>query len=148
MKKILLLTIALLFISAITRAGTIKNISFSTVDKGTYSPVGDEKDNKQRIVEIYNQEEWKSFWEWHKASLKRDPAPELPEINFNDFIVIVAIDQIRGNGGYSLEIKNVSIDKAFKSRPFKISIEIKSPGSAQVTPSVMTRPYHIVKIKK
>ena len=148
MKKIVWLIIAFLALATTTHGNNIENVSFKTVAKGTYSPTGEEVDNKQRIVEIYNHSEWISFWKWHIEAIKSFPEPKMPEIDFSIFIVVVAIDQIRGSGGYSIQIKEVTVDTALKNRVWGISSNNYYPGSAAVTPSVMSRPYHIIKFKK
>jgi hypothetical protein len=117
---------------------------FETIDKGTYSH--HEENNKQHIIEIYSQNEWQKFWDKHVSGTF--PKPDLPKIDFQKYFTIVAIDEIRSSGGYALEIKEITIDTAVESRPFVITLKVMYPGSASVTTSALTRPYHIVKVKK
>ena len=133
-----------LLISTSVYADSIQKVSFETINKGTYSHY--EENNKQHIIEIYNQKEWQNFWGQHTSGTF--PPPELQEINFQEHIVIVAIDKIRSSDGYTLEIKEISVDTAFENRPSMIALQSKHPGSASVTTAVLTRPYHIVKIEK
>ena len=62
-------------------------------------------------------------------------------IDFNSFIVIVVIDQIYGNGGHSIDITNIT---EFETN-IVVTIENLQTGN---TSSVVTQPYHIVKIPK
>ena len=142
--KLKFLIAILLFSVATANADTIKKIDFETIDKGFYSHY--KGDNKQHIIEIYNQEDWQTFWNQHISGTF--PPPPLPDIDFKNYIVIVALDEMRSSGGYTLEIKKITIDTAVESRPFEIIIQLNQPGSAAGTIAVMTRPYHIVKIKK
>ena len=145
MKTILnLLITASLLIATTVYSDTIKKIPFETIDKGTDSKYG--KNNKQHIIEIYKQHDWKIFWGQHTNGTS--PSPKLPGIDFQKYFIVIAIDEIRSSGGYTLEIKEITIDTALENRPFKITLQAEQPGSAGITTSVLTRPYHIVKIKK
>ena len=134
----------LLFSTATVYADTIKKIDFETIDKGIYSQY--EKNNKQHIIEIYNQKECQEFWNQHTSGIF--PPPELPEFNFQKYFILIAMDEIRSSGVYILEIKEIAIDITFENRPFEIAIIINFPISAACTTGALTRPYHIVKIKK
>ncbi|MBU4304595.1 MAG: hypothetical protein KJ893_03065 [Candidatus Omnitrophica bacterium] len=145
MKAIFNFVIAISLLSTATvHADTIKKTAFETIDKGVYSQY--EENNRQHIIEIYNQDEWQEFWNQHTSGTF--PLPELPEIDFQKYFILIAIDEIRSSGGYTLEIKEIAIDTAFENRPFEIAIIINFPGSAAGTTAALTRPYHIVKIKK
>jgi len=139
-----ILTVSLILSVAIANADTIKKIDFETIDKGVYSQY--EENNKQHVIEIYNQNDWQTFWNKHTNGTF--PPLELPKINFQKYFIVIAIDEIRNSGGYTLEIKDITIDTAFENRPFGIILKLKQPGSAATTTAALTRPYHIVKIKK
>ncbi len=122
----------------------IKKAVFETVDKGQYSDY--EGENKQQIIEIYNKEEWENFWRQHVKGTY--PPPPVPDIDFIKYYVIVAMDEVRNSGGYSLEIKEVKVDSSVGNRPFEITLQLVQPGSAAEVTGVITRPYHIIKVKK
>lgn len=61
------------------------------------------------------------------------------EIEFSDYIVIALIDQVRGSGGHSIDIVNVNEDRSH----IFITVGHLSTGDAT---TVITQPYHIVKI--
>ena len=146
MKAIFNFVIAISLLSTATvHADIIKKTVFENIDKGVYSQY-EEESNKQHIIEIYTQNEWKNFWDQHTISTF--PSPELPKIDFQKYFILIAIDEIRSSGGYTLEIKEITIDTAFENRPFEIAVIINFPGSAAGTTAALTRPYHIVKIKK
>ena len=145
MKAIFNFVIAISLLSTATVfADTIKKTVFETIDKGVYSQY--EENNKQHIIEIYTQNEWQKFWNHH--TIGTFPSPELPKIDFQKYLIVIAIDEIRSSGGYTLEIKDIAIDSTLENRPFDITITLNYPGSAAGTTSALTRPYHIVKIKK
>ena len=60
---------------------------------------------------------------------------------------MIAIDEIRNSSGYILKIENITVDTAFENQPFEITLQLKQPGSAAIIAWVLTRPYHIVKIR-
>ena len=63
------------------------------------------------------------------------------DINFSEFTVIAVFDDIKGNGGYG-------IDLAVSSTAETIIVDVShlSPEGNAIT--VMTQPYHIIKIPK
>ena len=145
MKTVLnLLTATSLLIATTVYSDTIKTILFETIDRGAGSKY--EKNNKQHLIEIYKQHDWKIFWGQHTNGTF--PSPKLPEVDFQNYFIVIAIDEIRSSGGYTLAIKEITIDTALKNRPFRITLQAEQPGSASTTTNALTRPYHIVRIKK
>jgi len=147
MKRLWIFIVMCLFMAInpfIVTATAIRKAVFETVDKGFFSHY--EGDDKQQIIEIYNKKEWKDFWEQHTKGIY--PPPPLPIIDFTKYYVIVAMDEIRSRGGYALQIKEVKVDSSIENRPFDIIIQLIQPGSAVGTTAVITRPYHIIKVRK
>ena len=62
-------------------------------------------------------------------------------IDFTNYTVIVVIDRIYGNGGHSIDITNIT---EFETT-IVVTVENLQTGN---TSSVVTQPYHIVKIPK
>lgn len=62
-------------------------------------------------------------------------------IDFNQFMVIVVIDEVYPNGGHSIDIMTVD------EYPQYINVDIEKLLQGNAT-SVVTQPYHIVKIPK
>ncbi|MGI9650661.1 hypothetical protein [Chryseobacterium sp. RLHN22] len=62
-------------------------------------------------------------------------------IDFNQFMVIVVIDEVYPNGGHSIDIMTVD------EHPQYINVDIEKLLQGNAT-SVVTQPYHIVKIPK
>ena len=145
MKTVLnLLTATSLLIATTVYSDTIKTILFETIDRGAGSKY--EKNNKQHLIEIYKQHDWKIFQGQHTNGTF--PSPKLPEVDFQNYFIVIAIDEIRSSGGYTLAIKEITIDTALENRPFRITLQAEQPGSASTTTNALTRPYHIVRIKK
>ena len=144
---ILIIIISTLFIN-VASAETQHMTNFETIDKGTVSHY--ELSSQATTLEIYNHDDWSNFWKVHQHINASSNAPTrpLPEINFVHYYVLAAIDQPRGSGGYVLEIKAIEIDLKHENKPVNIVVESQQPGNIVSTISVITRPYHIIKIRK
>jgi hypothetical protein len=132
-------------------ADTKRIRDFETIDKGTNSYY--DKHDRSQLIEIYNYDDWSKFWADHKH-LKVPKLPPgmtnepLPEVNFDEFYVLVALDQLRGSGGYLVEIKEIETNPKYGNRPVTIFVVSQQPGDITGTISLMTRPYHIIKARK
>lgn len=62
-------------------------------------------------------------------------------IDFNQYMVIAVFDEVYNNGGHSIDI--ISVIET--SQNIEVDVEKLLPGNAT---SVVTQPYHIVKIPK
>jgi len=62
-------------------------------------------------------------------------------IDFNQFMIIAVFDQVFPNGGHSIDI--ITVD----DNPQNITVDLERLLTGNVT-SVVTQPYHIVKIPK
>ena len=63
------------------------------------------------------------------------------DIDFTNYTVIVVFDQVYGNGGHSIDITNIT---EYENN-IVVTVENLLTGNAS---SVITQPYHIVKIPK
>lgn len=63
------------------------------------------------------------------------------DINFSDFTIIAVFDEIKGNGGYGIDLTVSS-----NAENITVNVTHLSPEGNAIT--VMTQPYHIVKIPK
>ena len=125
-------------------ADTNTKVEIETIKKGwLHNP---KLGGEQVLIEIYNNQEWSVFWAKYFKNFRT--VSEVPAIDFDNYIVIAALDATRGGGGYSIEIKEITMGASSEGRPFKVVLELQQAGSAAVTTSAMTRPIHIVKIKK
>lgn len=64
------------------------------------------------------------------------------EIDFSNFILLAVFDEIKMNGGYTIDITGVVENK----NDITVTIRNLSPNGAVYT--VINQPYHIVKIPK
>jgi len=104
-------------------------ISKGEIFNGNYNPT--------RHNEIFNNyTEWNNFVTniWGLANI-----PDEATVNFNEYQVIVALDEPRPNGGHSIDITSI-IENATN---IVITVEKLNNGDATQIP---TRPYHFIKI--
>jgi hypothetical protein len=138
MKTVLILIFSLLLV------GCPKNEEggFTSLSKGSLFGNGAEGFKKGNIV-ISSKAEWKFFLS------KIDTTNNLSKtfenaIDFSKEIIIVFVDKVRNSGGFSVEI----IEAVIERNTLLIKVKTKGPKPMDMVTSVMTQPYHIVKIKK
>ena len=106
---------------------------------------GDEEEGieKSNIV-LTNQEDWSilisKIDKVNPISSKFKNTP----VDFSEEIVLAVFDKIRNSGGYAIQIINLNSNK----KETTVKYQIKQPKPTDLVTSIMTQPYHIVKIKK
>ncbi len=102
---------------------------------GTYSGV-------ETAMEIIINSESKWEKKWNKIYAGTTPQPELPEINFENEVVIAVFMGYRSTGGFRIEITGVekSEDK------FKVHVKTTSPGPGDLVTTAITSPFHVIKV--
>lgn len=113
------------------------SIEFQTIFKGENS--GGEFVTKADIV-IDDQTKWQQVW--GTLSKNQDPQTVPPAVDFDKESVIVSFQGQKGSGGYEIEIKDVKRSDDTVS----ISILETEPGKSCSTTSVITEPFHIIKL--
>lgn len=143
MKKILFLLLAsILFInySCDNKDENIESktqINFQLIGKGEL--IG--HDLPQQNLVITNSAQWTALLNTLDSSNNVSGGFTETNIDFNQYMVIAAIDQTYLNGGHSIDI--VSVDETALN--IEVNVENLSPGNLT---TVVTQPYHIVKIPK
>ena len=144
MKKSLILFIFSLFLwscqSDDTTATSITPIETTLIGKGNLYGGSSQDMNQQNLV-ITNETELNDFLNL------LDPVNNISgyfnetDINFTEFTLIIAIDEIRPSGGHELGI-DVNTDNEI------IFVTVTSISPQGQATTVLTQPYHIVKIPK
>jgi len=129
---------------SIVWADSSAKADFETIKKGWLS--NPELGGAQTLIEIYNNQEWSEFWVKYFKHFR--VVSVAPAVDFENYMVLVALDNTRGGGGYSIEIKEVTMGSSSGERPFNVVLELHQPGSGAMTTMAMTRPIHIVKVRK
>ena len=83
---------------------------------------------------------WESLWlDLYSGHY---PIPEVPTVNFTSEMLIAVFQGERGSGGYSTNITRIIMTNAY----YLVYVDEIHPGESCGTTTVMTYPYHIVKI--
>ena len=113
-------------------------INFQLIGKGNFMATYATPQN----TVITNSTQWNNFLNQIDGP-NNHPSAGFTETNidFNQFMVILVVDEVYPNGGHSVDI--ITVDE----NPQNIEIDIEKLLQGNVT-TVVTQPYHIVKIPK
>lgn len=142
-KHLIILLYSVLFILTSCRNNdeNIENknqINFQLIGKGNL--IGNYV-NPQNTI-ITNSIQWNNFLNQIDSTTYQTSASFITTyIDFNEFIVIVVVDETYPSGGHSIEITKM------EEYPKYITINVEKSLKGNVT-SFITQPYHIVKIPK
>lgn len=118
--------------------------SFKTIDEGAVSDYRhNEGFNGENLV-IKNEEDWQKFWEDHTNGLSTSSL-EVPQVNFEKNMVLLAIMGSQNTGGYEIQIKNI-YEVACEITLAKYQESEPEPGS--IVKMWGTNPYHFVVTEK
>jgi len=112
-------------------------INMQLIGKGTISS----HSMPQQNIAITNTTQWNNFLATLDSTYNVSGSFTETNIDFNQYMLIIAFDQVYNNGGHSIDI--MTIDES--SQSINVDIEKLLQGN---TTSVITQPYHIVKIPK
>ena len=140
-KNVLIILLTILVFSCNTDDDTkIVSIESILISKDNLYGNGGEGINKQNIV-ITDDGVWNDLiTQMNTINNVSDNFSET-EIDFSEYTVIAVFDEIKGNGGHSLEL-NIT------SNPENIMVNITDLAPNGNATTVITQPYHILKIKK
>ena len=131
--------------STIQPSKTLKKeeIVFSTISKGTLFGNGIEGILEEKFT-IKNEKQWQVFL--NKINSVNNVSSSFSEINinFSNHNIICVFDTIRNTGGYAIQIERVFVEK----KNLNIVYNKKEPGPMEMVTTIITQPYHIVKIEK
>jgi len=143
MKKRMLIVL-ILFTVVLTNCnkkdGTYEEIEFTTIGQDNLYGNGQENIDKDNLT-IYDTESWNSLLT--KIDTKNNVSDGFLEtsIDFTNFMVIAIFDEVYGNGGHSIDIVKIEENAS------NIVVTIDNILKGDIT-TVMTQPFHLVKIKK
>jgi hypothetical protein len=112
-------------------------VSFTVVTSGHNSGY-----IKKGRLKITNKADFQKMWD--NLYINFSEKPPLPDINFNNQLVIGAFFGEATSGGNSIAVKSVEMYETM----IMVKIEETTPGYNCVTTDVMTQPYQIIAISK
>jgi hypothetical protein len=138
MKQIILLfSILFLLIGCSSDDSEASEVEFSVIGQGNHYNWNFE--NPKANLVIKNNDQWTIL----KNHLTSYSIAQLNETNidFNKYYVIAVVDEVRHSGGYSIDITKISQT----DRSIIVKVEQLKKGDFT---SIITQPFHIVKIAK
>ena len=116
------------------------SVETSLIGKGNLYGGSSQGVDQQNIV-INTTADWNDLITLFDAANDVSSSFTETDIDFTNFTVIVAIDEVKGNGGHELDL-----DVNSNSQNIVVTVTDLSPEGNATT--VITQPYHIVKIPK
>lgn len=118
-----------------------ESVEFETVSRTVdQSTSGNTNFEESEELIIKTEEEFRDFWlELHD---QKSPAPDVPEIDFDNEKVIAVLMGIQNTGGYYTNIEEVGVHEGVTG----VSVLETTPGENCTTAQVLTMPYHIIRI--
>ncbi len=145
MTKFTLLILTSLFAFSCSTPNDYSNmadVDSELIAQGDLSGIGTEAISNQ-YFSITNQTEWENFIS--QIDVTNDVSSGFAEqdIDFSEYVVIAVIDQVRNTSGYSIDLEiSTNYEKIF------IGSNLSSPSPDGVVATVISQPFHIVKIAK
>jgi hypothetical protein len=85
-----------------------------------------------------------TFQKWWARHAGRQPAVQMPEVDFAGEMVIAATLGRRNTGGYTIEIRRTAVE----TDRLKVFVRKSAPGPGTMTIQVLTAPFHVVAITR
>lgn len=141
-KNILVILFTIILFSCNEEQNDINTTDIETtlISKGNLYGAGEENIGQQNLI-ITNQNTWLSLLNQMDSVNNVSDSFSETAVDFSESIVLAVFDEIRGNGGHSLEL-NVS------SNSENIIVDIIELNPEGNVTTVMTQPYIIVKMPK
>jgi hypothetical protein len=132
------LWLGLLFIGGCALLGVQEGpLHYETLLKGSYSGIRD-----ARFEVIRDQAAYRALWQAHTSSVGTGQLP--PEVNFSDYMVVVAYLGSRPTGGYRVNISGVEV----RDGKVHVTVTGHAPGAGCLATQAFTQPFHLVKVRR
>ncbi len=145
MTKFTLLILTSLFTFGCSTPNDYSNmadVDSELIAKGDLSGIGTEAISNQ-YFSLTNQTEWENFISQIDVTNEVSLGFSEQNIDFSEYVVIAVIDQVRNTSGYSIDLEiSTNYEKIF------IGSNLSSPSPDGVVATVISQPFHIVKIAK
>lgn len=117
-------------------------IPFNTLGKGALFGGGQEgfSETEASLHVLKTEEEWQQFEAKMNSVNQITGGFEEYERDFNNEILVAIVDKLRGSGGYEITCTEVS------ETPTKVIVWVKYSDPPEMAASVLTQPFHIIRI--
>jgi len=113
------------------------DIKFEVIKEGFFSGFTEET-----MIVIDNSYDYQKAFAVIYANL--DQMPIMPDVDFNEYTVILAAFGTKNTGGFSISVDNILKYRRY----YKVNIIETSPGSTCITNQMVTSPFQVIKVKK
>jgi hypothetical protein len=116
---------------------TMPTVNYEVLLEGTYSGI---REPIQKV--ITTEDEWTNLWKKHVSVLV--PQPPVPEIEFDQFVVVAIYAGEKNTSGYQVKIKEV-----LPAGPnITVRYKLVEPPANSFILQVITQPFVLLKIQK
>jgi hypothetical protein len=120
-----------------TQPQTVPIVNYEIIEQGTYTGL-----REAFAKVITNSKDWEDLWKKHVSVLV--PQPPLPEVDFNDFVIVAIFSGEKRTSGYQIVLKDV----AFEADNVMVRYHESQPPENSFTLQVLTQPHLVLKIEK
>ncbi|MFY0603441.1 MAG: protease complex subunit PrcB family protein [Flavobacteriaceae bacterium] len=120
-----------------------KELMFETVAQANLYGDGEEGIEEGNLI-VKNKAEWDTLINKMDTANKVSATFKGLPIDFSKEIIICVFDKLRSSGGVTIAITKMEMNE----KSVSVFYSIKKPLENQVSTSVMTQPFHIVKMKR
>ena len=115
----------------------VSESEFIIIHSGEYSGIS----TYQNLC-IKSEEDWKKCWKnIHSQSI---PVPKLPQVNFEEDMLVACFMGSRNSGGYTISIDQI----VFEESGVFVRVTHSTPGENCIKTMALSQPYVIIKIQK
>lgn len=118
-----------------------ESVPFDIVGKGNLAGAGDEGIYESNLV-IHTKADWELLISKMNAVNLEVNNFAITEVDFEKYLVIASFDKVQNSGGYSIKIMDI------QDATENLIVVITKGAPTEMTASVMTQPYYIVRIPK
>jgi hypothetical protein len=111
-------------------------VRFMALENGEHNNFGNEQ---PQAITISDEKTWQDFW--HKLHGNINPMPPLPDINFNDEMVLAILDAPRSTPAMSFAVESLSKTKT----ELIVNVIREEPGKSCMMAQVVSEPYIILR---
>ena len=116
---------------------TMPTVNYEILLEGTYSGI---RQPIQRV--ITTQEQWEKLWKEHVSVLV--PQPPVPEVDFENFVVVALFSGEKNTSGYQVKVKEI----VPAQNNVLVRYKFVEPAANSFTLQVITQPFVLLKIQK
>jgi len=121
---------------------SVRMVPFTAVGKGALFGGGQEgfSETESSLHVLRTEDQWREFKSKMNSVNQISGGFKESELDFNTEMLVAIIDKVRGSGGYEITIAEVS------ETATKIVVAVKYSDPPEMAASVLTQPFHVIRI--